>query len=940
MLERWLSLLNAKDARAYWVTYAAAFVVMFMAMAGYFFLKGHDFIWVDDGLTQQYTAFVEAGTWIRQLLANIFVSHTFEVPMWSPELGYGQDYILWVSSALSNPINWIAVFATAENAQALLNLTVPVTLFLAGIAYARLCFYHGCDGFATLIGCMTFLFSGTTVIAFTQIFMVYPLLLVPLVVLGVDKVLDGASPVLFVLACALTALYSLTTIWMMCLLLLVYCVVRYAFMADKGLKRFCILFVRVFLWLVLGVAIGAVLFVPSAVAILSLDRVGLARPWNLFYALDYYIEIGAGSLKFAYAGSECFIGMLSLSAVAVVGLLASKKDARGKMLAILFVIFTIILLLPALGRVMNGFAYPNNRWVWAFALLVGCITTYMVPRFLESTDADKRRLVVAMTVALVFFMAFGIFARKSFYVVLMLFVVTACCLYVLKGRAMQLSMALSVLLSCALLFTLWGRDMASRNVPLGQAYSLATDGVNELAASIPGDDWRYDVIGNTSNWRNSSTVVDKNSTTFYNSVYNGAIDDFHTQLGLTTSALNFSVNSLDGRAIIQQFAGVKYVIAPAAQHELISGLYESEPSYQGQDADAVELGAYDSSVQLPLAFLQDKTMAESTFRSLGPVEAQEALLEYAVLEDGAEDAVLTDPCGHRLGFSYELETWEEPQPTDDSAQEPNTESVMVSSIEGAAADGCERDVHVDTKGSATMHLDVDLPADQEIYVVMEDIGFEPSRTLTSSSTTLQKLALKLEGIFPLTDNGCSIAVTTEDRGDGVWQSGRDAHLYSGKDTWAFCLGSASYERSGIDIALQSAGAYDIGSIAVYAEDEALVEARIAELSQQGAQDIMLSGNEMSCHVDAADPEETLVIRLPYSSGWSAWVDGQKTEVLNADLGFMGLALEEGAHDIVLRYETPGLTAGALISAGGIVVLVASVIMRRRMADDRKKDARR
>ena len=937
MVDSWLSRLHARDGRVYWISYAVAFILMFSAMCASFFLKGYDLIWIDDGLTQQYTIFVDLGDWIRELLANVFVLHTFEVPMWSTELGYGQDYVLWVSGALGNPINWIAVFGNAQTAELLLNLTVPITLCLAGVAYTKLCFYHGRDGFATLMGAMLFLFSGVTIIAFNQIYMVYPLLLAPLAILGVDKVLDDGSPVLFIMACALCALYSLTTIWMMCLLLLVYCSVRFAFMQNKSLRLFCRLVARVFFALVLGVAIAAVLFLPGAVSILSLDRVGLERSWNLLYPLSYYIQIFAGFIAFDYAGSECFIGVLSLGVVAVVALLGEKKDATGKMLIVLLGVSAAILLLPALGRVMNGFAYPNNRWTWMLALLIGYVSTYMIPRFVDADDRARKRFVIAVAVAVVFFMLFGPFRDKVYYCPLILLVVTGCCLFALKGSQLRMSMVLSVFLSCVVMFAAWGRYAAQRNVPTGQAYSMAASGANALAASLPGDGWRFDALGDATILRNTSSVVDEDGTTFYNSLYNGAIDAYQTQLGLTTASLNFSTASVDARTIMEQFAGVRYVIAPTEQQGLVPGIYD-EAAAVLTEGD-VELAAFESQTVLPLAFLMDQTMSEPAFKDLDPIEAQEALLQCAVLPDAPTDVAL-ESYSERLDFSYGLQVLEEQKDADGSGSSEDPELVAVDVREGQAQDGRIEDLEVSTTGEASLHLDVDLPAGMEAYVVMEDVSFQPSTAPSSKATMLERWSSRLSSIFPLTDNGCSISVFASDRGTGVWQSGKDAHLYSGKDTWAFCLGSADQDRQGADIALLSAGSYDIGSISVYIEDEARVEEQLKAMEARGAQDIVFEGNQLTCSVDAQGSRETLVVRLPYSSGWTAWVDGEEMPVLNADLGFMALQLDTGAHDVVMRYETPGLRAGALISAAAIVALAALAIIRRRMRASQGKDVGR
>ena len=98
--------------------------------------------------------------------------------MWTPDVGYGADYFISISNTFGNPINWISIFTTAETADYFLNATVPLTLFLAGIAFLKFCLYEGFDRQSSIIGCMIYLFGGFSFIAFSQIYMIYVLILV------------------------------------------------------------------------------------------------------------------------------------------------------------------------------------------------------------------------------------------------------------------------------------------------------------------------------------------------------------------------------------------------------------------------------------------------------------------------------------------------------------------------------------------------------------------------------------------------------------------------------------------------------------------------------------------------------------------------------------------------------------------------------------------
>ena len=65
----------------------------------------------------------------------------------------------------------------------------------------------------------------------------------------------------------------------------------------------------------------------------------------------------------------------------------------------------------------------------------------------------------------------------------------------------------------------------------------------------------------------------------------------------------------------------------------------------------------------------------------------------------------------------------------------------------------------------------------------------------------------------------------------------------------------------------------------------------------------------------------LFFSVPYEKGWSATVNGQPTEILKADAGFMAVLCPAGAANVEFTYKTPGLGLGAICSAGGAVLFL-------------------
>ncbi len=59
------------------------------------------------------------------------------------------------------------------------------------------------------------------------------------------------------------------------------------------------------------------------------------------------------------------------------------------------------------------------------------------------------------------------------------------------------------------------------------------------------------------------------------------------------------------------------------------------------------------------------------------------------------------------------------------------------------------------------------------------------------------------------------------------------------------------------------------------------------------------------------------------------MDGKKSEVLRVNECYMGLKLEKGSHQIEMRYHTPLLLAGAVISFAALIVLITCMVYKKK-----------
>lgn len=73
-----------------------------------------------------------------------------------------------------------------------------------------------------------------------------------------------------------------------------------------------------------------------------------------------------------------------------------------------------------------------------------------------------------------------------------------------------------------------------------------------------------------------------------------------------------------------------------------------------------------------------------------------------------------------------------------------------------------------------------------------------------------------------------------------------------------------------------------------------------------------------------DRENLVFYSVPYESGWTAYVNGEETEIVKANIGFMAVLAPAGDNTIEFRYQTPGLSIGTAATVGGVVILLSYV----------------
>lgn len=92
--------------------------------------------------------------------------------------------------------------------------------------------------------------------------------------------------------------------------------------------------------------------------------------------------------------------------------------------------------------------------------------------------------------------------------------------------------------------------------------------------------------------------------------------------------------------------------------------------------------------------------------------------------------------------------------------------------------------------------------------------------------------------------------------------------------------------------------------------------------------ISLTSKGLSC-VTSGEKERLIYFSIPNDNGWTAYINGEKAEILTLNGGMIGIIIPEGEAQISLEFHTPGLTAGTIISLLSLAIIAFLMLLQKR-----------
>ena len=151
----------------------------------------------------------------------------------------------------------------------------------------------------------------------------------------------------------------------------------------------------------------------------------------------------------------------------------------------------------------------------------------------------------------------------------------------------------------------------------------------------------------------------------------------------------------------------------------------------------------------------------------------------------------------------------------------------------------------------------------------------------------------------------------------------------GRDTFAANLGLVDNQKvDTITISFADKGTYVIDDIKVVSLSMDKYSESMKNIGEDHLEDVVFSIDKVEGNI-SLDQDKYLVVSIPCAKGWKAYIDGEKTEIINANGAYIGIFVPEGQHFIEFKYQTPYLRLGLAISLLSTVAFVGFVVYKKK-----------
>ena len=695
----------------------------------------------------------------------------------------------------------------------------------------------------------------------------------PLIILGVDALLQKRNPLYYVFPLSLTILSNYYTGYMICLFLGLYFPYAYLMANDSfSWKSFVKQFGRFIFYSVLSVGLITVILLPTFYSLLGSKGTATTIAWSLkseYNPLLMASKLFIGSFDFHEMQKgypNIFVGSLAL--FSFLCYFKEKKIARSQRLYALFI--TVIILISfnieMFDKLWHAGQLPN-WYSYRFSFLFSFWMVFLGYQLaLKKTAVGIRETFVYFFLVLVTGIGFILFPQDY-----------------LQGWQIALGFGLSMGILYSLI--LIGRGKASH-----QKFLISFVVIELLLNSII-------TLSRLGYVMNSEFSAYQSSLQNWSTVLRPAENEFYRSEKTILRSKNDSLQ------------------VPTYGVSHFSSTFEKETE-RFFDALGVRQGNayvnYSNGTLLTDALLGIKnTFIETTDATYNERWVRKDLEDFSTIASFDEGHIVTNP--NALSIAYPMKAILK------SMKVPTNHPITMQNQLANALSGTTSPKNIFTKVpyETTFENISDSPV---VYqrVQLEDNTRYGTSTLTFTPETEDPIYLEMSGTMGEEDLEMAL-------------NGEPYAFYPVQSKPV--LLSVAKNQKGHPQTLQiivRADGFEFSKLSLYSLNTTLLNERLEQTKAQELKLETFSATHFAGTMDVLE-DSTVLTTIPYSTGWKVWVDGQEVETYKILDSLLGFTISKGTHRIEYRYTTPFLLEGSLVSIVSLLLLIF-VLYKRKKTD--------
>ena len=934
-----------QDLKRQIMIYTILFIVTAAGVYLAFLVCGRTFITEGDGKMQQYPFY----SMVKRIISGLINGEGFQ--FWRWEIGLGDDWFATFIGKIMNLLTYIAIAFPEKYIDVGFSVMVIVTQYIAGLNFIFFSREVGLGRNQQIIGGISYAFCGWLIVVSTNQGMLdIGAAVLPLLILGTEKIIREKSPLLFIISVAYILTCSFFMAYISAIFVITFFILRYIQVKnDKTIGDFVKSAARFMGYGVVGMMTGGIGLAYSLLKMTGATTESTVEH-NILFELKDYLQVPS-----AFFSIHPILNTYSYFYIPVICIILAPfiiKKIRKSTSALISAAFFIAVLFPVTGRFFNGMSYSTSRWYYgAIFFIVWATMDIMNDGVFKSKDNLKKMAVwicalgvwniiichflldiltddilgacivgevFGLLLILLYYIREFKVHKKIFFGFSAIRFIDIVIIVVLIG---------SIIGTANMRFYPGMTDFMFEESKVGVTYDRLESSTQRVVQNLQSEDksfFRTDQVDGVSDTRgvrvktNEAIYFGNRSIQTYISTMDSSWHKFNKTMGNNAGYFDRTTSySNDNRAGLDLLMGVKYFLGNDKAKTPGASEYASYGFDYCKTIDGVDI--LQNHYDIGMGTMYAKYITETELKRYTYLEREQAILQAAVIPDDETGKV-----------------------TDIEHASENDIKTDIKKIEYTVSD--EKNIDIDGKGSFTVYNDsgsfaLNIPEVKNCQLV---VSF--NNLVRKKSDYRDNLKLKGKDINKVNKNSFAAFVNERSYVDNekfdisvsTDSFEKKARNRKGKnqgfgDVVDFNINLGYFDSidGKVDVSINRSGHYTYDNMTVYAIPMDIYDICADILEKNRINIKSFENDRIEASVDA-EQDSIMYLSILNNPDWKIYVDGKKVDKIDSvNISFTGAIIEKGKHDIELIYSPGEMWLGLGLMAAGIALTIVICLTRRR-----------